>query len=81
MKLHRPKLPATDPIWKRQFLLSTVEQVKATLLADIEKIPDEWDGDELRQLIVDRVAERVGTKKLKGPRLTSYRSTRSSKGL
>ena len=38
---------------KRRFIRELIGSVKKTVLANVDKMPEEWDGIELRQYISD----------------------------
>lgn len=40
---------------KRRFIEDLLDSVKKSILAKVDKMPDEWDGKELRWYIVDYV--------------------------
>jgi len=42
---------------KRRFVRELIENVTADILAKVNKMPDDWDGIELRQFIADRFAD------------------------
>lgn len=54
-----------------------IDTIRAELLRDIAagKVPESWDGIELRQLIADRFASQCGVHMLQRdkPRLRNYR--------
>lgn len=58
---------------QKQFVRELCEAISAQILNDIDagKIPENWDGRELRQLISDRAAWRTMDKK----RAREYRNT------
>jgi hypothetical protein len=44
---------------KREFIDYLVNGIHRDLLTDVERTPEHWDGNELRQWIVDRFKDRV----------------------
>lgn len=42
---------------KRKFIRELVGSVKKTALANVDKMPENWDGIELREYIADKFAE------------------------
>lgn len=60
---------------KIEFVKALVESVESEILQNIElgKIPDNWDGIELRQYLTDKFAESAGY--LKGKRKRDYNNT------
>ena len=61
---------------KRQFVIDLCDSIRDGILADIdaEKVPEEWDGHELRQLIADRFADRALFRKMTGWKLREYKN-------
>lgn len=64
---------------KRQFVESVIGQLRDTLLRAVEKVPEEWDGFELRLLIDEKVAEHTQVRDIKQrmgyKRASDYRNT------
>jgi hypothetical protein len=54
------------------FVIELIERVKAEVLIALPRIPEEWDGHELRQLIADRFAEASFTLKQDRRRYRKY---------
>lgn len=52
MNQSRPRLAMTAAI-KRRFIRSLTKSVSTTLVSKVGKMPREWDGNELRELIAD----------------------------
>jgi len=42
---------------KRRFIKDLCDNIKSTVVDSISKMPEEWDGIELRQLIADKARE------------------------
>lgn len=57
-----------------KFVEGLINNVKDELMSQINKLPDEWDGHELRQLIADRFAEVSFTLKNDKKRYRAYRN-------
>ena len=45
------------PEGKREFIISLMDSMKEGLLEKVDKMPENWDGFELRWLIAEYVAE------------------------
>jgi hypothetical protein len=62
---------------KRVFIHDLCENVKNSLLDSVDRMPEEWDGHELRQLIADRFALASWTLKEKNNRrrYRAYKNT------
>lgn len=60
---------------KKEFIQDLLRSIEKSLLEDVAdgKIPDEWDGIELRRLIADRAD--ASARYLTGRRLRDYRNT------
>jgi hypothetical protein len=68
-----------DKNGKAAFVKSILSSVESNLIKNLDKYPDEWDGVELRWLIVDHVAENVvfgSSCNKKGKRYNDYRNAR-----
>jgi hypothetical protein len=60
---------------KIEFISDLMESVTNSLKANVEKMPDEWDGHELRQYMADFVTEQVVIRTmLTGKRLKEYKN-------
>ncbi len=57
---------------KRKFVNDLVKSVKEIVLARVSKMPEDWDGHELRQYLADSFAHQ--TCKMENRRLKSYRN-------
>ena len=44
---------------KREFINNLVGSVKKSILEKLSRIPENWDGHELRQYIADKFAEQT----------------------
>lgn len=64
-----------------RFVRDLTGQVKNSLLADIGRVPEEWDGHELRQWIADRFQESSYTLKTDKRRYREYRNAVTMRGL
>lgn len=42
---------------KRRFIRELIGSVKKTVLANVDKMPEEWDGIELREYVADKFTE------------------------
>ena len=60
---------------QREFIASLMDSMKTTLLAKVERVPDAWDGFELRQLIADHVAENAAYITMDRKRARAYHNT------
>ena len=67
---------------KEEFINSMMESLRKSLTNKVSRMPDEWDGHELRLLIVDHVSENVAcfTNK-RSKRYREYVSTRYTKNI
>lgn len=58
-----------------KFINDLVNSIKRDLVADVPRIPAEWDGHELRQWIIDRFTERAALGSLmRGARRREYQN-------
>jgi hypothetical protein len=62
---------------KRQFIEDISETMKDALLSKVDRMPEEWDGHELRQLFQDYVNEEVNWTKMDRNRKKEYDNTRT----
>lgn len=44
---------------KKRFIRDLIKNTQGTILANIDKMPNEWDGIELRQYIADKFSESI----------------------
>lgn len=66
---------------KRQFIEDLMTGMKNSILANVDKMPEEWDGHELRQYIADYVNDQAVIVKMHSTRLRSYRNVVYTKNL
>lgn len=59
---------------KRYFIADLMERTTRSLLAEVPKMPEHWDGHELRQYITDHMAERAVMSKMDKQRMAAYRN-------
>ena len=59
---------------RTDFVNELVGSIKTTLLTKVGQTPDEWDGHELRQWIVDTFADLAIANKMTGKRMKEYRN-------
>lgn len=59
---------------REQFVEDLIANVKDGLLRAVDRLPAEWDGHELRQLVADRFAEVSWALKNNKKRLKDYRN-------
>lgn len=57
-----------DSAQKIAFISELIENVQRDIIANAPKMPDEWDGHELRRYIADKFEESAMTLGSKGPR-------------
>lgn len=50
--------------------------MRGSLLKEVDKMPEEWDGFELRRLIADYAEEKIAYFEMNKPRLRAYDNTR-----
>jgi hypothetical protein len=58
---------------KKQFINDLMDNTKESILAKVNAMPEEWDGNELRQYIVDYAEQNAG-RIPKGKRLRDYKN-------
>lgn len=58
---------------KCDFISDLIDSVHASLMHAVDKVPEHWDGLELRQLIADKFQEQTTTP-MHGRRLREYRN-------
>jgi len=51
-----------------------MNSMKKTMLANVAKMPDDWNGGEIRQYISDFVKDQANYMPIAGPRMKSYRN-------
>jgi hypothetical protein len=61
---------------KARFIRELSKALTAEMLAAIPKMPEEWDGHELRQYMADKSAGVVFSGTMPRKRLREYRNTR-----
>ena len=59
---------------KKQFIEALTDTIVNKLAANVDQMPDEWDGAELRQLLADKFTE-ANSIKMAGKRMRNYRNT------
>ena len=60
---------------KTQFILDITDNLRDALLERVEKIPEQWDGIELRQLLVDVARSQFNCRQMSPARKRSYNNT------
>ena len=61
---------------QKKFVKDLAANIAKGIIADIHKIPEDWDGNELRQLIADRAhAATINLKKRLPKRFRDYKKT------
>jgi hypothetical protein len=58
---------------KEQFIVQCLETLRKDLLSNVNKMPENWDGWELRQYIVDK-AENFTYMKMDKKRMREYKN-------
>lgn len=48
-----------DALEKRAFIIGLLEDVKQTMLKQVDSMPEHWDGHELRRLMTERFKQHV----------------------
>ena len=66
---------------KKEFIEQMTENVKNNLIKKLDKIPDKWDGHELRQLFADYVKEEVAYMEMSEERKKDYENERLIKNI
>lgn len=67
---------------KKEFIDTLIESTTQSIKSKIKSMPDEWDGNELRQYIKDKFDEVVWPSfELKGKRKKKYENTVITKNL
>jgi len=57
---------------KREFIEELIQRVQRDLLERAPKLPEEWDGHELRQWVAERFDAQRGHGAMKGQRQRNY---------
>lgn len=57
---------------KSEFISDLIDNVHAQLLNGLDRVPEDWDGHELRQWIADAFASQVLASAMKGKRMKAY---------
>lgn len=57
---------------KQEFIETLCNDLKGFLLSKVDKIPEEWDGVEIRQLMEDAVTQQYNWTKMPRARKRSY---------
>lgn len=67
---------------KREFIIALMDGIKHSLLARVEKMPESWDGHELRWLIAEYAADHaiMGLNK-KSSRYKAYKNNCNVKNI
>ncbi len=58
---------------KRQFISDLIQSVRDEILSTVSKMPTDWDGHELRQLIADKFRNQA-SRRITGKRLKEFRN-------
>lgn len=66
---------------KTQFILDITENLRNALLEQVHKMPDSWDGIEIRQLTEDMVKSRFNYRRMSPARKRHYNNTVVNKNL
>jgi hypothetical protein len=66
---------------KEDFIEEILEVTKEKIMAKLDKIPEDWDGFELRQLIADYTREQIAYVKMDKKRFKEYENTRMVENL
>lgn len=71
-----------DKSQKRRFVTDLCNQLVSEMDAAVEVVPEDWDGTELRELLLDMVRERYASgEHLTGKRRREYRTAVLMKNL
>lgn len=65
-----------DKVNQSRILGEILENAAELLFEDLEKIPEEWDGIELRQWVADRIREDFAYKPMERKRKKNYKNER-----
>ena len=60
---------------KTQFILDITTNLQNALLERVDKIPEQWDGIEIRQLLVDVAKRQFNYRPMSPARKRSYNNT------
>ena len=60
---------------KLEFLNNFIDHVEDSIILNIDKFPDNWDGIELRQLIADKFQWETFPEYLTGKRKREYKNS------
>lgn len=66
---------------QKRFVKELIANVQKDLLSMLPRVPEDWDGHELRQLIADRFAEASFTLKENKSRYKAYRNARMTQNI
>lgn len=58
-----------------EFIEDLLANIKAGIIRDLPRVPDTWDGHELRMWVAERVDRGANMGTLKGRRLHEYTNT------
>lgn len=61
---------------KIKFIEDILDTMRESLLKKVDKMPEEWDGYEIRRLIADYAEEKIAYFEMNKPRLRAYDNTR-----
>lgn len=61
---------------KIKFIEGILDTMRESLLKKVDKMPEEWDGFELRRLIADYAEEQIAFAKMDKSRRRAYNNTR-----
>lgn len=60
---------------KTKFVLDITENLRNTLLEQVPKMPEEWDGIEIRQLLADLATSKFNYQPMNRSRKRAYKNT------
>lgn len=60
---------------KTKFILDITENLRNLLLERVDKMPEQWDGIELRELLVDVAKSQFNYRPMSPARKRSYKNT------
>lgn len=66
---------------KIQFVNDLLDGIKASILSKVASMPEEWDGHEIRQYIVDRTIEQAVFATMPPKRMRDYRNEVATRNL
>lgn len=61
------------PAKQKQFVKDLIRNIQGGMLTDLPRVPEEWDGHELRQWIADRFRNQISIP-LEGKRKRDYKN-------